>query len=83
MSRILDWIERENVRHDEILQSRASGWLVARTLFGVFLTARAVSIALHATTGSRYALAVLLAAAGVAFMYDGTQILYTRVRGSR
>ena len=83
MSRIMDWIERENVRHDEILQSRSSGWLVARTLLGVFLTARAVHIGLHATTGGRYALAVLLAAAGVAFIYDGAQILYTRLRGNR
>ena len=83
MSRIMDWIERENVRHDEILQSRSSGWLVGRTMLGVFLTARAAHTWLHATTGWRYALAALLAAAGVAFIYDGAQILYARVRDSR
>jgi len=83
MSKIMDWIERETVRQDEILQSRSSGWLAGRTLLGLFLTARAVSVALHATTGWRYALAALLAVAGVAFIYDGAQLLYARVRGSR
>lgn len=77
MSRIMDWIERQ----DEILQSRSSGWLAARTLFGIFLTARAVHLALYATTTVRYALAILLAIAGAAFVYEGAQILYTRLRG--
>jgi hypothetical protein len=83
MSRIINWIEREHVRHDEILQSRSSGWLVGRTLFGVFLIARGVHVGLHATVNWQYAAALLLAAAGLAFAYEGAQILYTRVRGSR
>jgi hypothetical protein len=83
MSRIMDWIERENVRHDEILQSRSSGLLVARTLVGVFLMARAAHIGLHATGTGFYALALLLAAGGLAFFCEGARILYMRVRGSR
>ncbi len=83
MSRIMDWIERENVRYDEILQSRSTGWLVARTLVGVFLTARGVFHGLHATGTGSYALALLLTAGGAAFLYEGARILYARVRGAR
>jgi hypothetical protein len=83
MSRIMEWMERENARQDEILQSRSTGWLVARTLVGVFLTTRGVFHGLHASGMGSYALALLLAAGGIAFLYESAQILYARVRGSR
>ncbi len=83
MSRIMEWIERENVRHDELLQSRSSGLLVARTLVGVFLTARGVFHGLHAAGIGSYALALLLTAGGAAFLFEAARILYARVRGAR
>ena len=49
MSRIMDWIDRDNERTDEILASRTTLWLVVRTLLGILFTAKGIALAMHAT----------------------------------
>ncbi|MTD95978.1 hypothetical protein GIW81_16690 [Hyphomicrobium sp. xq] len=79
MSRIIDWIDRDNARTDAILASRPTSWLVLRALFGVALTAKGVALAMHATTGWHYAVAPLLFAGGIMFAFESVKILVARV----
>ena len=79
MSRILDWIERDNARTDEILASRSSRWLVCRTLLGILLTAKGIAVAMHATHAWQYALAPLLFAGGIMFAFESVKILVARI----
>jgi hypothetical protein len=85
MSRILDWIDRDNARTDAILASRPTAWLMLRALFGVALTAKGVALAMHATTGWHYAVAPLLFAGGIMFAFESATILLARIeaRGRR
>jgi uncharacterized membrane protein len=80
MSRIMNWIERDNARTDEILASRSTLWLVGRTLIGVLMAVKGIALAVHATHSWHYALAPLLFAGGIMFAFEGTKILLARAR---
>jgi hypothetical protein len=80
MSRIIDWIDRDNARTDEILASRPTAWLVLRALFGVAMMAKGVALATHAAHAWQYALAPLLFAGGVMFAFESVKILVTRIQ---
>ncbi len=43
MSRILDWIDRDNARTDAILASRTNTWLIGRALIGVAFAAKGIA----------------------------------------
>jgi hypothetical protein len=79
MSRIIDWIDRDNARTDEILASRPTAWLVLRALFGVAMTAKGVALAMHAAHAWQYALAPLLFAGGIMFAFESAKILVARI----
>ena len=83
MSRIMDWIDRDNARTDEILASRPTAWLVLRALFGVAMTAKGVALAMHATHAWHYALAPLLFAGGIMFAFESVKILVARIEARR
>jgi len=48
MSRIMEWIDRDNARIDEILASRSTHWLVARTTLGVVVMGKGIALGMHA-----------------------------------
>ena len=79
MSRIMDWIDRDNARTDEILASRSSRWLVCRTLLGILFTGKGIAVAMHATHAWHYALAPLLFAGGIMFAFESLKILVARI----
>ncbi len=83
MSRIMDWIDRDNARTDEILASRPTAWLVLRALFGVAMTAKGVALAMHASTVWHYAVAPLLFAGGIMFAFESVKILVARIEAHR
>jgi hypothetical protein len=83
MSRIMNWIERENARVDEILASRSTGWLIARALFGVLIAAKGVALLMHATHAWHYALAPLLFAGGIMFGFESAKILLVRAEAHK
>jgi hypothetical protein len=83
MSRIMDWIDRDNARTDEILASRPTAWLVLRALFGVAMTAKGVALAMHASTVWHYAVAPLLFAGGIMFAFESVKILVARIEARR
>jgi hypothetical protein len=83
MSRIMDWIDRDNARTDEILASRCSHWLVGRTLLGIAITGKGIAVAMHATHAWQYALAPLLFAGGIMFAFESVKILVARVEARR
>jgi hypothetical protein len=62
MSRIMEWIDRDNARADEILASRSTRWLVGRTLLGALMMGKGIALGLHATHVWQYALAPILPA---------------------
>ena len=78
MSRIMDWIDRDNARIDEILASRSTLWLVMRTLFGILFTGKGIGLAVHAAHAWQYALAPILFAGGVMFAFESAKILIAR-----
>ena len=78
MSRIMDWIDRDNMRTDEILASRSTLWLVMRTLFGILFTGKGISLAVHAAHAWQYALAPILFAGGIMFAFESAKILVAR-----
>jgi hypothetical protein len=80
MSRIMDWIDRDNARTDEILASRSSRWLVCRTLLGILFTAKGVGLAVHAAHVWQYVLAPLLFVGGIMFAFESAKILLGRWR---
>lgn len=79
MSRITHWLERRNARSDEILASRPTRWLAIRVLFGLVMTAKGVSLIVHAAHAWQYALAPLLFAGGLMFAFESANILWARV----
>lgn len=83
MSRIMDWITRDNARTDEILASRPSAWLIGRTLLGVICTAKGIGLAVHAAHAWQYALAPLLFAGGIMFAFESAKILLARTEAHR
>ena len=80
MSRIMDWIDRDNERTDEILASRTTLWLVVRTLLGILFTAKGIALAMHATHVWQYALAPILFAGGIMFAFESAKILASRIK---
>jgi hypothetical protein len=80
MSRIMDWIDRDNERTDEILASRTTLWLVGRTLLGIVFTAKGIALAMHATHVWQYALAPILFAGGIMFAFESAKILAARIK---
>jgi ABC-type transport system involved in multi-copper enzyme maturation permease subunit len=80
MSRIMDWIDRDNERTDEILASRTTLWLVGRTLLGIVFTAKGIALAMHATHVWQYALAPILFAGGIVFAFESAKILAARIK---
>jgi hypothetical protein len=83
MSRIMDWIERDDARIDEILASRPTLWLVARTVFGIAVAGKGVGLVVHAAHAWQYALAPLLFAGGIMFAFESTKILIARGRAHK
>jgi hypothetical protein len=80
MSRIMDWIDRDNERTDEILASRTTLWLVGRTLLGIMFTAKGIALAMHATHVWQYALAPILFVGGIVFAFESAKILAARIK---
>lgn len=78
MSRIMDWIDRDNARIDEILASRSTLWLTMRTLFGILVIGKGIGLAVHAAHAWQYALAPILFAGGVMFAFESAKILIAR-----
>jgi hypothetical protein len=78
MSRIMDWIDRDNARTDEILASRPTLWLVVRTLFGILVIGKGIGLAIHAAYAWQYALAPILFAGGIMFAFESAKILLAR-----
>ena len=78
MSRIMDWIERDNTRTDEILASRPTLWLVARTVCGILVAGKGIGLVVHAAHAWQYALAPLLFAGGIMFAFESAKILLGR-----
>ncbi len=83
MSRIMDWITRDNARMDEILASRPTAWLLGRTLLAVLCTAKGIGLAMHASHAWQYALAPLLFAGGIIFAFESAKILLARTQALR
>ena len=83
MSRIMDWIDRDNARTDEILASRPTAWLIGRTLLGVLFTAKGIALAVHAAHVWQYALAPMLFAGGIMFAFESAKILLMRTEVRR
>jgi ABC-type transport system involved in multi-copper enzyme maturation permease subunit len=80
MSRIMDWIDRDNERTDEILASRTTLWLVGRTLLGIVFTAKGIALAMHATHVWQYTLAPILFVGGIVFAFESAKILAARIK---
>jgi hypothetical protein len=78
MSRIMDWIDRDNARTDEILASRSTLWLIVRTLLGILFTAKGIGLAVHPAQAWQYALAPILFAGGIMFAFESAKILIAR-----
>lgn len=78
MSRIMDWVDRDNARTDEILASRSTLWLVVRTLLGILFTAKGIGLAVHAAHVWQYVLAPILFAGGIMFAFESAKILLAR-----
>jgi hypothetical protein len=83
MSRIIDWIERDNARTDAILATRPTAWLVARVLLGVLITIKGIALAMHATHAWHYAVAPLLFVGGIVFAFESTKTLHARIAARR
>ncbi|MDP1909639.1 MAG: hypothetical protein Q8K85_15180 [Hyphomicrobium sp.] len=83
MSRIMEWIDRDNARTDEILASRSTRWLVARTLLGVVLMGKGIALGVHAAHVWQYALAPILFAGGIMFAFESAKIVLARLNGGK
>ena len=79
MSRIMEWIDRDNARTDEILASRSTRWLVARTLLGILFTGKGIALGVHATQVWQYALVPILFAGGIVFAFESAKIVLARL----
>ncbi|KAB2940035.1 MAG: hypothetical protein K8F92_07840 [Hyphomicrobium sp.] len=80
MSRIMNWIERDSARTDEILASRPTLWIIIRTLAGVLVSVKGVALTMHAAHAWHYALAPLLFVGGIMLAFESTKILLERVQ---
>ena len=83
MSRIMEWIDRDNARTDEILASRSTHWLVARTLLGVLFTGKGIALGMHAAHVWQYALAPILFAGGIVFAFESAKIILARLKAGK
>ena len=83
MSRIMEWIDRDNARTDEILDSRSTHWLVARTLLGVMFMGKGIALGVHAAHVWQYALAPILFAGGIVFAFESAKIILARLKGGK
>jgi hypothetical protein len=81
MSRIMEWIDRDNARTDEILASRSTRWLVARTLLGVVFMGKGIALGVHAAHAWQFALAPILFAGGIVFAFESAKIILARLMG--
>ncbi len=80
MSRILDWIDRDNARTDAMLAGRTNTWLIGRALIGVAFAAKGTMLGIYAAHVWQYALAPLLFAGGLMFAFESAQILIGRAK---
>ena len=83
MSRIIDWIERDNARTDAILATRPTAWLVIRILVGVLIAIKGIALAVHGTHAWYYAVAPLLFVGGIMFAFESTKTLHARMAARR
>lgn len=67
------WLEREDARRAERLKSGSVWWFVGETAVGLLLLLKAGGLVADATGWGSYGLALLLLAAGLAFLWDGVQ----------
>ncbi len=81
MSRILDWIDRDNARTDAILAGRSNTWLIGRTLIGVAVAGKGTMLGIDAAHAWQYALAPLLLAGGLMYAFESVKILIGRAKG--
>ena len=80
MSRILDWIERENARSDAKLATRGNAWLVARALIGAVFATKGTLLAINAQHIWQYVLAPVLIAGGLYYAFDSAKMLIARAK---
>jgi hypothetical protein len=80
MSRITDWIERENARSDAVLATRSTHWLVLRTLFGVAFAVKGIVLMTLGAGYVPYVLGPLAIIAGVALAFESVAVLADRTR---
>jgi hypothetical protein len=81
MSRIMSWIERSNERDDENLRAYSNRALIGRAIIGVVFGIKGIGLAMRGAQFWEYALAALLVAGGITFIYTSAQILIARRRG--
>lgn len=79
MSRIMNWIERDSARTDEILASRPTLWLIVRTTLGVLVSIKGIALAMHAAHAWHYALAPLLFVGGIMLAFESAKIVLERM----
>lgn len=80
MSAIQAWLARDDAKQAERRASWPTQWFAYRAFMGLVILAKAVHTALGATGPGGYALAALLAAGGLYWIFEGLQGLRARLR---
>jgi hypothetical protein len=79
MSFIQRWIESDDAKQAQALETKTTSWFVLRVLFGLAFLAKAAHFALTAGGPGGYVLAALFTAGGLAWLVEGAQGLRARL----
>jgi hypothetical protein len=78
LAKVDAWLDRETARQNVIIKLRPTWWHAGKLVLGLLLVARSVGLALYASGPGSFALACLLVAGGIAFVFEGGQMLWRR-----